>query len=231
MLENRLTLTERTVNAVIKGITGLICRVDAGQLARVPSRGPLILVSNHINFLEIPIIYTHIQPSSVTGFAKAETWDSRFLGPLFNLWNIIPLRRGDADLSAIRRALAALADGKIIAVTPEGTRSGHGRLGKAHAGVVTLALQSDAPLLPVVHYGGEAYRKNLPRLRRTDFHVIVGQPFKLEPGSERVTRRVRQQMADEIMYQLASLLPPPYRGEYADLNLATQQYLRFEEPL
>jgi hypothetical protein len=42
-----------------------------------------------------------------------------------------------------------------------------------------------------------------------------------------VTRHVRQQMADEIMYQIAALLPPSYRGVYSDLATATETYLSF----
>ena len=42
-----------------------------------------------------------------------------------------------------------------------------------------------------------------------------------------MTREIRQQMADEIMYQIAALLPPPYRGAYSDLAAATDRYLRF----
>ena len=56
---------------------------------------------------------------------------------------------------------------------------------------------------------------------------MVGQPFYLRADGVKVTRQVRQQMADEIMYQLAALLPPAYRGHYADLDAATETYLRF----
>jgi len=90
-----------------------------------------------------------------------------------------------------------------------------------------MALLSGASLLPVVHYGGGQSRQNLRHLRRTDFYVIVGQPFKLDKRGQKVTRAVRQKMIDEIMYQMAALLPPPYRGEYADLSKATEFYLRF----
>jgi 1-acyl-sn-glycerol-3-phosphate acyltransferase len=220
-------LTERVVNATIKGLTHLLCRVDADQLSRIPRRGPLIVVTNHINFLEIPILYTHIQPSPLTGYAKAETWDNPLLAPLFNLWGAIPIRRGEADLTAIRRGVAALRKGQILAIAPEGTRSGHGRLIKAHAGVASVALMSGAPLLPVAHYGGEAYRQNWARLRRADFHILVGKPFVLHTGGKKVTRDVREEITDEIMYQLSALLPPEYRGEYADLSQATQAYLKF----
>ena len=222
-----MTLTYRVVTSTIKSLTRILCRVDDAQLARVPDQGPLIIVANHVNFLEAPLLYTHLQPRSVTGFAKAETWDNLALGALFDLGRAIPLRRGEADMAALRRALKALEAGHILAVAPEGTRSGHGRLQRGRPGVVFLALRSGAPLLPMVYYGGELFWDNLPRLRRTDFHIVVGQPFYLEPGEVKVTRAVRQRMTDEIMYQIAALLPPAYRGVYSDLAAATEAYLRF----
>jgi 1-acyl-sn-glycerol-3-phosphate acyltransferase len=98
-------------------------------------------------------VYTHLQPRPITGFAKIETWDNPAMGRLFDLWQAIPLQRGRADIEALRRGLEALAEGKILAVAPEGTRSGHGQLQPAHAGVVMLALHSGAPLLPLAFYG------------------------------------------------------------------------------
>jgi 1-acyl-sn-glycerol-3-phosphate acyltransferase len=148
-----MSLTFRVVNLTIKGLARLLCRVDDAQLARVPREGPLILVTNHINFLDVPVVYTHLQPRPITGFAKIETWDNPAMGRLFDLWQAIPLQRGRADIEALRRGLEALAEGKILAVAPEGTRSGHGQLQPAHAGVVMLALHSGAPLLPLAFYG------------------------------------------------------------------------------
>jgi 1-acyl-sn-glycerol-3-phosphate acyltransferase len=67
-------------------------------------------------------------------------------------------------------------------------------------------------------------------LRRTDFHVVVGNPFYLNVDGIKVTRQVRQQIVDEIMYQMAALLPPDYRGYYSDLEHATETFLRFSDP-
>jgi 1-acyl-sn-glycerol-3-phosphate acyltransferase len=77
------------------------------------------------------------------------------------------------------------------------------------------------------HWGGENFKENIRRLKRTDFHIRVGPVFHLDAHGKRVTKEIRQQMADEIMYQLAKLLPAEYRGEYADLEKATEEYLRF----
>jgi 1-acyl-sn-glycerol-3-phosphate acyltransferase len=205
----------------------LICLIDDRQLAKVPMEGPLIVVANHINFLEVPILYTHLLPRPLTGYAKAENWDNPPLRFLFELWGAIPVRRGEADIAAIRRGCEALQEGKILAIAPEGTRSGHGRLQTGHPGVVVIALRTGAPILPLVYYGGEKYQQNLLRLKRTDFHIKVGQSFHLDPGDRRVDHNLRRQIIDEIMYQLAALLPEAYRGKYGDLSLATEEFLRF----
>lgn len=215
------------VTRTIKWLTRLLCRIDDAQLARVPQEGPLIIVTNHVNFLEVPILYTHLLPRRITGWAKAETWHNPLKHALADLWEAIPIRRGEPDMKAIRKALDVLEAGGIVVIAPEGTRSGHGRLQRGRAGAVLLALRSGAPILPVVFYGGEEFWRNLARLRRTDFHIVVGTPFHVNAGGAPVTREMRQQMIDEVMYQMAALLPPRYRGLYADLGAATQRHLRF----
>ncbi len=60
----------------------------------VPAQGPLMLVANHVNFLDAPVMYTHLQPRPLTAFVKAETWDNPVMGLLFNIWGGIPIRRG-----------------------------------------------------------------------------------------------------------------------------------------
>ena len=206
--------------------TRLICRIDLVSLAKIPRRGPLILVTNHIGSLEVPLLFAHLQPRPVTGFAKIETWDNPIMGWLFDLWGAIPIRRGEADMDALRKGFAALEQGYILAVAPEGTRSRHGRLLRAHPGVTMIALRSGATILPIAHWGAENFGQNIKRLKRTDFHVKVGQPFRLQV-EEKVTRQVRQQVADEIMFQIAALMPDEYRGEYHEKGNISLKYLRF----
>lgn len=222
-------LMQWLVNTTLKSLTDVICRVDDAQLARVPQHGPLIVVANHINFLDAPVLFSRVHPRRVTGFVKAETWQNPALALLFDVWKTIPLERGKADVGAFREGLAALQDGAILAVAPEGTRSGHGRLQRGRPGVVLLALRSGAPILPLVYYGSERFHDNLRRLRRTDFRIVVGQPFYLDARGIKVTQAVRHTMVKEMMYQIAGLLPPDYRGVYADINTATEHYLRFPE--
>lgn len=220
-----MSLTHTLVTGAIKGLLHVLCRIDAAQMARIPDAGPLLLVANHISSLEVPVLYTHLQPRPATALAKVETWEHPFFGPLATLWGAIPLHRGEADAEAFRLALEALAQGRILALAPEGTRS-HGELQRGLPGVVLLALRSKAPLMPLVCYGHENFRDNLRRLRRTDFHVVVGRPFELDPGPGRVNGETRQAIVDEIMFRLAILLPPAYRGVYADIPESLGTYTR-----
>lgn len=214
------------VNTVVKVGTSIMCRIDAPDLNKVPQKGPLIAYANHTGQIEVPLIYSHLQPRRATGLAKIETWNGWFLRWIFNLWGAIPVRRGEADMVAMRKSLEALENEYILAISPEGTRSHTGALIKAHPGIVTLALHSKAPLLPMVHWGGENLRRNLKLLKRTDFHIRVGEPFEIDLHGEKATRPVRQQIVDEMMYRLAALLPREYRGEYGDLDNATEKYLK-----
>jgi 1-acyl-sn-glycerol-3-phosphate acyltransferase len=222
-----MNLAYTVVTTSIKSLTRILCNVDDRQLVNVPDHGPLILAINHINFMDAPLIYTHLQPREITGFAKVETWDNPAMALLANLWGAIPIRRGEADTHAFRIAFEALRQGKILAIAPEGTRSGHGRLCRGHPGIVILAQHSNAPILPVVFFGGERLRDNLNRLKRTDFNIRVGKVFWLKFPNGKIERETRDQMVEEIMYQMASLLPQGYRGYYSDLSGSTANHLIF----
>jgi 1-acyl-sn-glycerol-3-phosphate acyltransferase len=117
-----------------------------------------------------------------------------------------------------------LQNGHFFGIAPEGTRNKTGVLIRAHPGTVILALKSGAPILPMAHWGGEVFLKNLKRLKRTDFHIRVGEPFKIV-AEGKVSAEMRQEMADDMMYELAKLLPEEYRGVYSDLSQATGKYL------
>lgn len=223
-----MSLSHGLMVVFFKGLMNLLCRIDSSQIDRVPNEGPLILYTNHVNILEVPIIYTRLQPRPVWCFVAAYRWKNPWLRHLLNMVNAIPLRRGEPDIAALRRGVEALKAGDIVVIAPEGTRSEDGQLQRAHGGIVTLALHSGAPLLPIVFYGSEDYRENLRHLRRTDFHVVAGRPFEVRTN-EKATRQIRREITDEMMAQLAALLPPAYRGVYAGSKPFDFKYLVYPD--
>lgn len=232
MSDFHYTLTERLVNTALRALFHALVRLDVDELRNIPRQGPLLLFTNHINIVEAPIIYTelqHIQPRYLTGFAKAEYWDSPLMAFLFRTWDVIPLHRGEADLTAIKEAVARIKAGQTFAMAPEGTRSHTGKMLRAHPGVAMLGYLSGAPIIPMANYGHENYKDDLKHLHRTEFHVRVGKPFHLDARGRRINNAVRQQMADEMMYILAAMLPERYRGAYADLSQASTEYIAWDD--
>ena len=154
------SFTPWIVNSVLRIITRILFRIDKEELTKVPQKGPLILVSNHSGSLEVPLLFSHLQPRKMFGLAKIETWDNKLMGWLFSVWEAIPVRRGEADMDAYRRCLEVLREGYILGIAPEGTRSYHGRLQRAQPGTVMIALRTGAPIMPVAHWGGESFNEN-----------------------------------------------------------------------
>lgn len=221
--------TKWIVNKLVAGITNILFKLDDSQLVKVPLHGPLIIVANHINTFDAPVVLSRAYPRQIMTFAKIETFDNPLLAVLFKLWGGIPVHRGEVDLTAFKSGIRALEDEKILIILPEGTRSRDGQLIQGKPGVSILAQRSHAPILPVVYFGGEALSDNLKHLRRTPFKIVVGNPFHINTNGKRIKSEDRQEIVDEIMYQLAALLPAAYRGVYANLAEATESYLQFAE--
>ena len=116
---------------LIKLGTNILCRIDAPSIKSFPQKGPLLVISNHTGQLEVAVYFGQLAPRPITGWAKMEAWDNAFLNWLFNLWGLIPVRRGEADTSALRKAIKALDDGYIFGIAPEGTRNITGKLKRA----------------------------------------------------------------------------------------------------
>ncbi|MCL2763170.1 MAG: 1-acyl-sn-glycerol-3-phosphate acyltransferase [Treponema sp.] len=204
------------VTYVLKGIFNTICKIDCREYVEALSKNsPMIVAINHTNFLEVPILITHSYPCFVTGLAKSGTWKNPLFAFIFNTYHAIPLDRGHAFHEAFKKVRKTIDRGFFVIIAPEGTRSKDGILRQGKAGIIHLALDTDVPVLPVVHYGGENIWKNMRRLRRTPFCFRAGRPFRIKFDG-RPDKEVREEMLDEVMGQMARLLPPEKRGTYAE---------------
>lgn len=212
---------------VIKLLVAALLKVKVQGLERVPLRRAVILATNHINSSDAFVLRA-IMPRDIIAWAKAEIWQNPLLRVMVESLEMIPLRRGELDLHSVRLALGALANGKMIGIAPEGTRSWHGRLQRGRPGLVFLTQHApDTFILPVAVYGQERFRHYMLRLRRTPVNVVFGHGFHLDLADGQNVRKVRQEVIDEVMAQIAALLPPEYRGVYGDLSAATERFLLF----
>jgi 1-acyl-sn-glycerol-3-phosphate acyltransferase len=128
---------------------------------------------------------------------------------------VIWVARGEADMGAIKTMLAAFKAGYPLGMAPEGTRSRNAQLQAGKPGAAFLADRGGVPLVPVGISGTEHLGRNLKRLRRTPVRMAVGPAFRL-PSAGRAKSEQLEQFTEEIMCRIAALLPPEYRGVYAD---------------
>jgi len=222
-----MSIFQSSVNGIIKVILRIICRIDTSELHKIPGKGPYILVTNHINFLEAPILYIFLRPRRTIALGKAELWDKKFTAFLMNLWEVIPIKRSAVDIQGMKNCVKVLEGGDFLCLAPEGTRSRTGELQKGKAGVIMFAQKGNAPIIPLAHWGGENFGSNLKRLRRTPITIKVGSPVEISiPEGVRADGDVRQKIADEVMIQIARLMPEKYHGKYKDQTGEEPLYLK-----
>lgn len=197
-----------------------LTRLEVSGRERVPKKGPLILVSNHLNNVDPPILAACL-PRRVAFMAKEELYYAKNISGLLSRgFGAFPVRRGEVDRRALKLALKMLENGLVLGLFPEGTRSLNGQLQEAQMGTAWIAMQSGAPILPVAIWGTESVRTVGDVLARPRINVRFGEPFSL-PALPSGTRSVRLGLATlAIMATIAGLLPPEYRGAYSDVGAA-----------
>jgi 1-acyl-sn-glycerol-3-phosphate acyltransferase len=189
----------------------------------VPENGPAIIASNHLSFSD-SIFMPLMVRRKVTFVAKAEYFTGRGLkGFLMRMFFVgtgtIPVDRsgGRAAQAAIDTGLRILREGNLLGVYPEGTRSPDGRLYRGKTGVARLALESRAPVIPVVMLNADEIQppgKIIPRVRRVRIRFGTPLDFSRYAGMAG-DRFVERAVTDEIMYELMELSGREYVDVYA----------------
>jgi 1-acyl-sn-glycerol-3-phosphate acyltransferase len=202
---------------LVRLIMAIYAKIEVVGAENAPRRGGLIIVSNHLNNADPGIVGAFV-PRRVVFMAKDEMFQWPIFGGYVRLIGAFPVRRFEADLKALRRAVQVVQRGQALVMFPEGTRSKTGSLGPGHPGTAMVALRAGTPILPVAITGTEVVR--LPAaffrpFRRTRVRLVIGQPFFL-PSVGRPRAEDFERCTDIIMGRIAALLPPQYRGHYQD---------------
>ena len=135
----------------------------------VPKEGAYIVCSNHVNAID-PIFVGISLTKRMYFMAKAELFKNKLLGTLIQGLGVFPVKRGEADIKSIKTSLKLLANGKVLALFPEGTRNKTSEV-VAEPGIAMLAIKSKVPVVPVAIISSYKF------FRRTK--VIIGKPIEL----------------------------------------------------
>jgi len=180
-------------------------------LENLPKEGGYILAVNHQSFLD-PLVAGCAVPHYICFMARNTLWRSRFFSLVDVIYrNLVPLRRGTADKTALRNAVSRLERGWVILIFPEGTRTFDGRLGAIKKGPAFIAEKAGAPIVPAVLKG--AYEiwprtRKIPRLLGWPFHrleVRYGAPIFPADFGECEGREKRRLMTEVLEERLRRL--------------------------
>jgi 1-acyl-sn-glycerol-3-phosphate acyltransferase len=194
--------------------THLLTRLHVEGVEHIPATGGIILVSNHLSMMDILAIAVPCK-RLLHFMGKAELFRIPAIGFILRLVGGFPVRRGEGDREALRLAGELLAAGQVLVMFPEGHRSDYHALQPGHSGVALIAMRSGAPIVPIGVSGTERVGPLRLGLFAPHVRVAFGEPFTL-PSSGRRTREDLERGTDLIMRRIAALLPPAYRGVYAD---------------
>jgi 1-acyl-sn-glycerol-3-phosphate acyltransferase len=165
----------------------------------IPRKGAAVLASNHISYLDPPLIGSAIwRPAWF--MAKAELFDTPAFGWLCRGLHAFPVRRGTGDRAALKHSLSLLEKGEMVAIFPEGTRSQTGELGPPELGVGMLVLRTGAPVIPIAISGtNEMLPRDAKMLRPARIRVRIGPPIHFPaPAEKRIEREAYAQVAQQI---------------------------------
>ena len=194
----------------------LLSRLRITGKEHLPREGGYIAAANHLSVIDVPLAYCLLNRYDVTGLVAKNHRKNALFRWLINMLDGIWLSREEIDTRALRAARDHLQNGGVLGIAPEGTRSKTGALNEAKTGVAFLADQAKVPILPVAVSGTWQITSEILKLKRPVIDVNIGQVFMLPPVDRKTRDHDLQQNTDEIMCQLAALLPPENRGFYAD---------------
>lgn len=199
---------------IIRGVLRIFARVRAEGVQSVPLQGGAMLAVNHLSRLDAPLIFIHIDRQDLTGIVANKYKSYPFIRWLVNIVNGIWIDRENPEPRAIREAIQFLHNGGMLGIAPEGTRSKEACLIEGKMGVAYLATKANVPIIPVGIWGTETGAIKMLTLQRPFLNIRFGTAFTLPPLN-RVTRDADlKHNSDEIMCQIAALLPEQYQGVY-----------------
>ena len=202
----------------------LMFRLRYRHAERLPARGPVLLVANHVSILD-PIACARLvfDAGRLPHFLAKQSVFKGVIGTLLRSAGQIPVARFSSDAhTALDAARADLDAGNVIVIYPEGsvTRDPDWWPMQARTGVARLALTTDAVVLPVAQWGPQRvhdYHRKRFRLRfRTPADYLVGEPVDL--SAERARIREGAPLSAALLRETTDLIMTRVRDQLAELR-------------
>lgn len=210
-------------NGLLGPLLWTVYRPKVVGVENVPATGPAIVVCNHVSFVD-SIFLPLAVPRAMSFLAKSDYFTGKgFRGAVTRLFMTatgqLPIDRagGKASEASLNTGLQVIAEGRVLGIYPEGTRSPDGRMYRGRTGVARMVLEAHVPVIPAAVIGTEKVMPlgaKFPKVRPVT--VVIGEPldFSRFDGMEG-DRFVLRAITDEIIYTVNRLSGQEYVDVYA----------------
>ena len=145
-----------------------------------------VICCNHYSAADVVVIASRLMWNNCCCVGKEETFRNKFVGKLFTKCGAIAIKRGESDLSAFKKILKVLRDGKQLLIFPEGTRNKAEtpQLLPFQEGAAVFAIKTQSPVIPMV------YQRKLRPFRRN--LLLIGEKLDMSRFDELPSKDARE---------------------------------------
>lgn len=195
----------------VRLVSQLCWRLSFEGVENIPSRGGLIIASNHQTYIDPFWISIPIK-RPVRYLAWNVAFDWPLTGKLMTLLGAWPLQLEGSDPAAIRRTLHWLRGGGAIVIFPEGGRSGpDGALSRFKVGAIRLALEANVPILPVTIRGAHRVWPrgwHYPHFSKVE--ILYHPLLQVKPHEGEESRVCARRENERLAHTIGSALSNPF---------------------
>ena len=188
------------IKSIVRGAIYIWCKVyyraEIIGLENIPKEGPLIFCGNHRTYLDPPLMVATAK-RDMKFLAKEELYNNKFLAFLGWVFEAIPVKRDEKDVSAIKTSLKFLKSGQCIGLFPEGTRNGLEKGEKVKDGVAFFAVRSGAKVVPCGIKGGTKENRKVT--------ITYGKPLDYSKYKGTKDKEKLEEITEEIMDKIIEL--------------------------
>jgi 1-acyl-sn-glycerol-3-phosphate acyltransferase len=208
---------------LVRGYFKLFHQYEALGLEHLPPQPPVFVLTNHVSNLDVPAFALADPYVGSCLVAKESLTRTPIVKQVMHSWGAIPVARDGNDLSALREILSKLREGRLVAISSEGTRNHHGGLGDTNPVLARLAIQASASGIPLIPLAAVGTYECLPRgaiiPKPGKVKVLIGPRFDLaylkswprDEGVEEARRIIRERLW--VMMESGLPIGPPVKRE------------------
>ena len=185
------------IKFLYKILSKIIYRVAVIGRENLPKEKAAIICPNHVHFLDGPTLIANSK-RKINVLAKEELFKNKFLSNCLRMLGMYPIKRGSADIEAIKVSLKILKNNELLMIFPEGTRNGMAKGVKPKNGAVVMAIKAGVPIIPVGIIGNfKPFRK---------ITMKIGKPIDYRSYKDKVKdKELMTKLTEELMKKIVKL--------------------------